>query len=381
MTIIGETKVRPEELTAAVAWVAKWITAKPIVPIQAGIAIDVDGEQVTLTAYSENATARAVVRAEGSGTGRAVVSGRLLAALAATFGKRDPVTISGDDGGVHLSAGKWKGRMPVMAEQDWPTLAGALPEIGRCAGDELAAAVERVGVARGTDEKAGTVFLLMHVGFTADGRMEFGATDRYRVAMTSIGVELAGNLPFDRLTPFAENMTEAAGAFAGAEHVTIGADPGSMSLTSDKRQVVMRLGAVDGGWPVDIMRGYLARGMEQTGEIQLTPDEIAMPLRRAGITGGKAGLARVRIGAAVMAVGGADSESGSDGDDEIEVDYDGEAAEGHFNAKYLGDAFTSAPGKTVRIKFTPGQMTMPIAASCDDDPHWRYITMPVRKLG
>jgi DNA polymerase-3 subunit beta len=380
MTIIGEISVRPEEFAAAVAWVAKWVTTKPVVPIQAGIAIEAADGEITLTAYSENATARAKVSAESlsTATGRSVVSGRLLAALAATFGKGKPVTIAAADGSVQLTAGKWTGRLPAMADQDWPTLATALPEIGRVNGDALAAAVERVGVARGTDPAAGPVFMLMHLGFGGEG-LDLGATDRYRVAFTSVPFEYAGNLPFDRLTPFAENMVEAAGAFAGPGDVVLGADPGSLSLTGPRRQIVMRLGTVEGGWPVDAMTSYLTTGMAQPAEVEIDPAEIVMPLRRAGITSGKGALARIEIADGVLRLGGADDE-GTDGDEEIGVDYAGERGHGYVNAKYFGDAFATAPGKVVRIKFSTGdQLRLPVIAYCEDDPHWRYLTMPVRK--
>jgi len=380
--INGEISVRPEEFAAAVGWVAKWIQAKPAIPIQAGIAIEAGPGEITLTAYGENATARAKVSAESlsTATGRMIVSGRLLAALAATFGKRDPVTVTADgEGSVRLSAGRWSGTLPAFAEADWPTLPDALPEVGRVVGDDLATAVERVGAARGTDPKAGVMFMLMHLHFTGD-RLELAATDRYRFALTSVPVDLAGNLPFDSLTPFAENMVEAAGAFAGPGHVTIGAEPGSLSLTGPRRQIVMRLGASDKPWPIDALHSYITSAMAQDGEVELAPDEIAMPLKRAGITGGRAGLARVRIEQDALLIGGAGE--GVDGDEEVAVEYAGEKAEGFFNAGYFGAAFTSAPGRKVRIRFSTGgeQMRLPIIAYCEDDPHWRYITMPVRQL-
>lgn len=381
MSITGEISVRPEEFAAAVAWVAKWVTAKPVVPIQAGIAIEAGPDGIALTAYSENVTARAKVAADGmtDASGTTVVSGRLLAALAATFGKGKAVALATSGSALHIASGKWKGTLPTMADQDWPTLPTALPEIGRCGGQVLADEVARIGVAAGTDPAAGAVFMLMHLGLGGD-RLELGATDRYRVALTSIPFEYAGSLPFSQLTPFAEHMVEAAGAFAGPDHVTVGADPGALSLTNDRRQIVMRLGSVEGGWPATVMHGYIDKAMAQAADTEIKPEEIAMPLKRAGITGGKGALARVRISGGVMAIGGADDDSGADGDEEIEVDYDGPAGEGYFNTRYLGDAFATAPGKVTRIKFgTDGQMRLPVLTFCDDDPHWRYITMPIRK--
>jgi DNA polymerase-3 subunit beta len=381
MTIIGEISVRPEEFSAAVAWVAKWVTAKPVVPIQAGIAIEAGPNGLTLTAYGENATARAQVGAEfSSAIGTSVVSGRLLAALAGTFGKREPVVITADGAAVRMVVGKWTGQLPAMPEQDWPTLASSATEVGRCVGDDLAAAVERVGVARGTDPKAGSVFMLMHLGLGGEG-LELGCTDRYRVAMTSIPFEYAGNLPFDQVTPFAEDMVEAAGAFAGPDPITVGADPGVMSLTGPRRQVVLRLGTTSDGtpWPVEVLRGYITTAMNQPAEVEVMPDEIAMPLKRAGITGGKSGLARIQIADGALTIGAAEDD-GAAGDESISVEYTGEAGHGYLNARYFGDAFTSAPGKAVRLKFGTGdQISKPVVAYCDTDPHWRYLTMPVRK--
>jgi hypothetical protein len=131
--IKGEVTAKPQVFAAAVKWAAKFVAAKPVEPVQAGLTLEVQDGCLTITAFNENVTARATLPVDGDGAGRAVVSGRLLAELVGTFPDK-PVTISGDVGYqelVTMTAGRWRGTLPAMDETEVPGPADRAARAGR----------------------------------------------------------------------------------------------------------------------------------------------------------------------------------------------------------------------------------------------------------
>lgn len=389
MPITGEITVAPRPFAAAVGWAAKWIAAKPVVPIHAGLSVEVAGDAVEIRATGENASAMARVGLDGlaaDGKGRAVVSGRLLAELAGTFAAGKPVTLRGTAKGIELAAGRFTATLPAFAEEDFPALPGDLPPLGSVGGDALADAVRRVSVAAADDGTKGAMFILTHVGFGADGQLEFMATDRYRVAVTSVPWTANSSGPEGFLasaTPLSAVLADAAAAFAGPDLVTIGYDGRSLSLTNPARSLVMRLGDPgENGWPVDTMRRNIALADGYDGEVLLDPGELAMPLKRAALVRGKVGPVKLGLADGTLTIASADAELDQDGNEEIDVAWAGPPASVAFNPQYLAEALASAPGDKVRMRLQVAEFTRrPVVLSCDDDPHWRHVIVPVIDLG
>jgi DNA polymerase-3 subunit beta len=384
MTITEEITVRPQPFAAAVAWVAKWVSTRPTVPIQGGIAMVLEPnypDSLQLVAFSENATVRAQVPIEGihaGGTQRAIVSGRLLAELAATFDGSKPVTISTNTiGHVALSVGRWTGTMPTFDENEWPTLPAMMPTIGAVVGDDLARAVARVGVANLKDESKTGVFRLMYLGFDTD--LTVLATDRWRVARTKVAWRPGTRSRVCSATPFGTVLIDAAAAFAGPDIVTVGLDGQMMSFTSPTRSLSMRLGDPgENGWPVAVMEQNIALADGYGGTATLSPAEVAMPLKRASIVRGKEGPVKLALAAGTLTIASSEAELHQDGNEEVDVRYDGPAASVAFNPRYLAEALASVPGDEVEMQFEVADFTRhPVVLRAKDDPDWRHVIVPV----
>lgn len=385
MPITGEITVSPKPFAAAVSWAAKWVTAKPVVPIHAGLSVEVLDGGLEIRAFDENAVARARIAADGlagDAKGTAVVSGRLLADLAATFAGGKPVTLRGTAKGVELAAGRFTATLPGFADEDFPALPADLPPLGAVDGDAFADAVRRVVVAAGDDPTKGAMFVLLYVGFGADGALELMATDRYRVATTRVpwSINASGPEGFPAsATPLAAVLGDAAAAFAGPDRIDLGFDGRSLSLTSPTRTLVMRLGDPgENGWPVEAMRKNLALADTYDGELTADRGDLAMPLKRAALVRGKAGPVKLGLAAGTLTIASSEAELGQDGNEEVDVGYAGPPASVAVNPAYLAEALASAPGDVIRLRLQAAEFTRrPVVLSCDADPHWRHVIVPV----
>lgn len=385
MPITSEITVKPVEFAAAVGWTAKFVSTKPVVPVHGALVLDIDENMfLTISAFSENVMARAVVDTEGldDGTpsGRAIVSGRLLDQLAGTFGGSKPVVISGSEDGkaLILTSGRFVATLPLMDESEYPAMPAAPPVIGTVAGDRLAVAVAQARVAVHNDDDRGIALMCMHVEFGPEIRIM--GTDRYRAAKVDLIWRAGGGVhDLEPATPLGSLMGDAATAFAGPDTVEIGYDGNMLAFTSPTRTLAMRLIDLhdDKGdliWPAP----QLAAGFEQERPHTITIDraEMAMPLKRAGIVRGKDGPVRVTIGNGELVIGAAEGQTKRDSTDAIDVDYDGEPVVIGFNPDYLAEALKSAPGERVTLHF--GDPRKHSTLTCDADPAWRHILMPIR---
>lgn len=383
MPIRSEITVKPEQFRAAVGWAAKWIASKPIVPIHAGLSLEVtEGATLTIGAFGENVSVRAVIAADdiASADGRsdrAIVSGRLVDALVGAFDARKPVTISGNDDGteITLTSGRFTATMPTMNEDDYPALPGALPTVATVSGAAFAEAVARVGVAIGKDDAKAVAVRTMWLGITADGVLELIASDRIRVATCSIPAVIADPALIGEglaVTPLGSVLIGAAAAFDGPDDIAVGYDGNVMSLTSPTRSMTVRL-LLKVEYPLEVFRSSF--GFEQAETMTIEPTELAGPLKRASIVRGKDGPVRVTVSAGTLSIAAAEAETRNGSAEPIDVDYTGDGIEMGFNPDFFADALHSAPGPKVTVGFTAPRK--PITVTCDDDPTWRHILVPV----
>src|SRR5690349_24236067 len=74
-------RVAREVLSDAVAWTARSLPPRPSVPVLAGILLEVDGSQLSVSGFDYEVSARAEVDVQAGEGGRTLVPGRLLAEI------------------------------------------------------------------------------------------------------------------------------------------------------------------------------------------------------------------------------------------------------------------------------------------------------------
>lgn len=355
-----------------VAWVAKHLPTRPHIPVIAGMLIDADGEQVTLSAFDYDTSATTTMPANGSGSGRALVSGRFLAEIVKTFPDK-PVTVTVDGATAQIVCGGIKLTVPLMTVEDYPALPAVPPAIGTIDAGRLADLVTRVGTAADTTGSSAIVSMRgIHLTFAGD-RIEALGTDRYRAARGH--TDWAGKVdePVEALVPGAV-LLAAVKALDG--QVTVHCDGNLISLAGGTRTVTSRLMAEQ--FPLQMRAAFTGRA-EQPATVWAA--ELREALKRADLVRSDKKAAVVLDitgdGLIVSARGG---DIAAETGEVIECAYFGEPMTLRVNPLYLADALTGVASKRAELSFTHPHKPINVTAPDDPDLAYQHTVVPIRDL-
>ena len=135
-------RVEHDALADAVAWVARALPSRPVVPVLAGLRLEA-GEDLTLSCFDYDLSATARVAAEVAEPGTALVPGRLLAEIIRSL-PGQPAEFAADGDVVSLTCGGAEFALVSLPLADYPELPPIPPVAGTIDGGELAAAVAQV---------------------------------------------------------------------------------------------------------------------------------------------------------------------------------------------------------------------------------------------
>ena len=187
--------VERDALADAVAWVARALPTRPVVPVLTGLMLSADPDDrpgqpgqpqagfLTLSCFDYEVSARVRVRAEVAQPGTVLVPGRLLVEIVRSL-PQHPVEFGDDPDGVSVTCGDAAFMLTPLPLADYPELP-ELPELaGTADGGALAAAIGQVTPAASRDD---TLPMLTAVNVELDGKtMTLAATDRYRLAVRDL---------------------------------------------------------------------------------------------------------------------------------------------------------------------------------------------------
>jgi DNA polymerase-3 subunit beta len=364
----------------AVAWTARGLPARPVVPVTAGVLLEVADGALTVTGFDFEVANRIEVPVTDKAGGRALVSGRLLAEIARALPPKDVrVAIESNRLSVRCSASRFA--LPLMQVEDYPAVPDLPPRSGTVAADVFASAVAQVTTAASKDE---TLPMLTGVRMQIEpDRLALAATDRYRLAERVVPWQPAGEVPSGALVIPARTLAEAAKSLGGASEVQLamGGDTGFVGLNAGGRQTMTRL--LDGDfpkfeslWPTE--SGTVAE-METGGLIEA--------LRRVSLVAQR--FAPVRMVFTEGQVGlSAQAEDESSAEEELPAEVTGDDLTIGFNAGYLLDGLTAVHTPRVRMAFTTGTRPTVITPMYDEgaevaggEETYRYLVMSMRLRG
>ena len=208
-------RIERDALAEAVAWVARALPARPVVPILSGLLLDAAGGTLALSCFDYDVSARAEVGAEVAEPGTALVPGRLLAEISRSLaGPRAEFTDDADS--VLLTCGSAEFTLVKLAVEEYPSLPELPPSAGTVEGAHLAAAVSQVAPSASRDDN-----LPMLTGVFAEiegGTITLAATDRYRLAVRGLpwtpgrdDLRTSALIPARALAEAARTMTSGGG--------------------------------------------------------------------------------------------------------------------------------------------------------------------------
>jgi DNA polymerase-3 subunit beta len=181
-------RVEREVLGEAVSWVARALPTRPVVPVLSGLLLEADGDELILSCFDYEVSARVRIAADVGEPGVALVPGRLLAEIAKSLPPAD-VEVASVAEMLMVTCGSAEFALVSLPLEDYPKLPELPAAIGIVDGGELATAAAQVVPSASRDD---TLPMLTGVCMTFDGsELTLAATDRYRLAVRSLGWEPA----------------------------------------------------------------------------------------------------------------------------------------------------------------------------------------------
>ncbi|WP_316670979.1 DNA polymerase III subunit beta [uncultured Propionibacterium sp.] len=376
-------------MAEAVAWVARSLPSRPSVPILAGLLMRAQGDQVVMSSFDYETSAKITISAQVDEPGEALVSGRLLADIAKSLPDR-PIRLTAGTSAVELVCGSARFTLQLLPVEDYPNLPEMPASTGSVVSEDFARSVNQVVIAAGRDELL-PVFTGVRMEID-DDRLSLLATDRYRMALK----ELAWNPSTARaegaaLVP-ARVLSEAARSMSSGEAVQLAlagdtANEGLIGFEGDglngTRQLTTRL--LDGEFP------KVRHLMEIRGNVTVRCNtaELIDSVKRVSLVAERNSSLRMAIDEDSIALDAATGDQAQATEAvEAAITRDGgdvEIAAVGFNPHYLSDALGALDTPFVQFSFTaPGKPCLVQGlAELDGEPDvdYRHVIMLMRLPG
>jgi len=381
-------RVERDVLADAAAWVARSLPARPSVPVLGGVLIEAstgpDGDQLTVSGFDYETSARVQLDATIGDPGRVLVSGRLLADITKALPSK-PVDLVIDGSRATINCGNSRFSLPTMPVEDYPQLP-AMPQLaGTVAAEHLAQAVAQVAVAAGRDD---TLPMLTGIRLEIDGpRLTLAATDRFRLAVRELewapgdGMLAASTAV---LIP-ARTLAEVAKTLGGAGTVSLAlsAGDGMLGVTGGGRRATTRL--LDADFPR--FRQLIPAEHTSAAVIEVAP--LVEAIKRVALVTDRVAQVRMEFSEDGLRLAAGGDDVGS-AEEELPSEFTGEPLAIAFNPGYLLDAFGALHTERAQLTFTtPNRpaLVRPVPPPPAEDeaesvlPGYLHLLMPVRLPG
>lgn len=372
-------RIDQKQLAEAARRAHRRLPNNPLMPVLGGLLLETDGDSVTLSGFDYETSTRAALAADVLEPGHALVSGRLLADVAAAM-PAGPVDVVVDGQELSLTAPGTSFTLPTMPRHEYPELPQPPAAAGTVDGDLLAAAGGHAAQAVMPDkEAAGNLegFRGVHLAAAGD-KLTVSASDRYRIVRHTLPWQPDnGQVYGDLLIPGA-SFAATAKQFAGQQvRVSFTAPGGGVAaLASDTLTVTGRTVAA----PFPNIDGFFPDTAHAVGWMRADAGELLEAVKRAALVNDKDVLpVTLTFGHGQVTVrGGAEGSKGATRIDVETADLDGFT--GGYRPGFLGSLLAPIDGQ-VQIWFTTPNKPVLLAPVDDDgaaNDAYRAVCMPVR---
>src|SRR5262250_3174822 len=342
-------RVEHDALADAVAWVARALPSRPVVPVLSGLRLDA-GEGLTLSCFDYELSAVTHLPADIAEPGSALVPGRLLAEITRSL-PGQPAEFTSDGGEVTLTCGSAEFTLVSLPTAEYPDLPPTPPLAGTVDGGELAAAVAQVLPATSRDD---TLPMLTGVCLDITGDViTLAATDRYRLAVR--------DLPWAPASPGVRAIALVPGrTLADAARVMVPGIPVSLSFappageTRDPRPVEGMISFDSGGRRLTgrLIAGEFIRyesrfpaAFGASAEMPAAP--LIEAVRRVSLVADRASPVRLTFSSGTVAIE-AQTEGRARAMERVAASFHGDEPAIAFNPHYLLDGITAAAAGPAR---------------------------------
>lgn len=373
-------RVERDVLADAVAWAARSLPARPPAPVLAGLLLRAEGDQLSLSAFDYEVSARVSVDADIEEEGTVLVSGRLLADISRALPNR-PVEISTDGVRVTVVCGSSRFTLHTLPVEEYPALPQMPTASGTVPGEVFAAAVAQVAVAAGRDD---TLPVLTGVRIEIEGdTVTLAATDRYRFAVREfLWKPEVADISAVALVP-AKTLLDTAKALTSGDTVSValagsGAGEGLIGFEGAGRRTTTRL--LEGDLPK--YRTLFPTEFASIAVIETVP--FVEAVRRVALVAERNTPIRLSFASGVLTL-----EAGSSDDaqavERVDAQLEGDDISIAFNPTFLLDGLSAIDSPVAQLSFTtstkPALLSGRPAVDAEAVDAYKYLIMPVRLSG
>lgn len=359
------------ELADAVAWTAHALPRRAQHPVLNGMLIEAD-QDVVFSCFDYETSRRRTLDVDSTiEPGRVLLPGKLLAELAKTLPKQDPVEVEADEAKARIRAGKAAFEIPALPVEDFPRLPSLPEPAGRVSAKMLGDAVGRVAVAASRDE---TLPMLSGVRVEAGGGlMRLAATDRYRIAWRTLrwestldDAEIAAVVPAKALSDIVKGLPD-------ADRVEVAFNPSLAAFRGGGRETTVRL--LDSEYPK--LQAHYGRVVEEAPHVAVVDAaELAAVVRRVCVLARPSTPIRLGFTSGGVLVEAGDAEGGA-GREQAACELSGDDVTVAFNPRFLLDALAAVGGRVQVHMLGDGRPALFREPGRDEPDYW-HVVMAVR---
>jgi DNA polymerase-3 subunit beta len=406
--------VERDVLAEAVAWIARSLPSRPVLPVLSGLLLQAADDGLTLSCFDYEVSARISVDAEVTEPGTVLVPGRLLAEITRSL-PGHPIEVDDKDD-VTLTCGPASFSLVTLPIGEYPRLPELPRLLGTVDGGVFATAIGQVAPAASRDDTL-PVITGVNVEIEED-TITLVATDRYRLAIRELSWDPARPGTSSTLLVLAKTLADAARMMTPGVPVRVmtrGADTGSGSARKDAPHAAdAMIGFESGGRRLTtrlIAGEYIKYSSKFPADFGSYADMPAAPLaeavRRVALVAERGSSVRLSFEPGKVII-----EAGTKGQararESVAADFSGEESAIAFSPQYLLDglaaALTAAAGPPasaqetqdasaegrIRLQFTSPTKPALITGSPgvtgagevggEPAPDYRYLVVPLRAL-
>jgi len=334
--------VERDALAEAVAWIARSLPSRPVLPVLSGLQLQAAPDGLTLSCFDYEVSARISVDADVAEPGTALVPGRLLAEITRSL-PGHPVEVDDADD-VTLTCGPASFSLVTLPIGEYPRLPDLPRLAGTVDGGVFATAIGQVTPAASRDD---TLPVITGVNVEVDGdTITLVATDRYRLAIRELAWNPARPGGRSTLLVPAKTLADAARMMSAGVPVRVmtrGADGGKGPAMADAM-----IGFESGGRRLTtrlIAGEYIKYSSKFPADFGSYGDMPAVPLteavRRVALVAERGSSVRLSFEPGKVTI-----EAGTKGQararESVAADFAGDESAIAFSPQYLLDGLTAA---------------------------------------
>jgi len=362
-------KAKRDQILAPLAAVSGIIERRHTLPVLSNVLIQHSGDALAFLATDIEIQITARSALAGNGDSRLTAGARKLLDILRALPDEAEVTLQPQEKRLLLRAGKSRFTLQTLPAEDFPQLAKPAGEVTRFALAQKA--LRRLfGLVQYAMAQQDIRYYLNGLLMVVDGgELKVVATDGHRLALATLA--LGGSLPRQEVILPRKTVVELSKLLAESDdEVRIELSATQASFSFGTVELVSKL--IDGKFP-DYTRVIPT---QHKNRLRTQRETLRQALQRAAILSNeKFRGVRWVLSEGCLKIISSNAEQ-EEAQEELEVDYNGEALDIGFNVNYLLDVLNNVPGNEIECVF--GDSSSSALFNYASEKDFKYVVMPMR---